>query len=145
MGQEESGGLHRALLRFFRARLPALGGRVPKTRSNSASPRQPQLAVGEYAGRAVYRPRTKRDLKPELYDAIGKVVTLEFAGIAWPDEPFAGQRLFRERDGEVLCFTWVPERDLEFMPTEDPADASATGDMPVSQPQTFDLSQKTGL
>lgn len=135
MGQEESGGLHRALLRFFRARLPTLGERVARTRSNSASAREPQLAVGEYAGRAVYRPRTKRDLRPELYDAIGKVMTR----IAWPDEPFAGQHLFRERDGEVLCFCWVPEHDLEFMPGEDPADAAAP-DMLVSQSQTFDLS-----
>jgi hypothetical protein len=70
---------------------------------------------GEYAGRAIFRPHHKRDLKDGLFQAIGCIVELEFAGIADPDEQFGGQNLYQERDGELLQHSWVPEEDLQFI------------------------------
>ena len=70
---------------------------------------------GEYAGYAVFRPHHKRDLKEGLFEVIGRTVELEFAGVADPDEPFAGQNLYQERRGELLQHSWVPEEDLEFV------------------------------
>lgn len=77
-----------------------------------------EIALGEYVGRATYSPRTRHDLKFELWGAIGKVVDLKFVGVAEPDEQFAGQRIFQECNGKVLCSSWVPEEDLDF--TNDP-------------------------
>ncbi len=72
--------------------------------------------VGEYAGRAVYRPRDRRDLKADLYPAIGQTVELEFAGVARAEERFAGQNLYRERGpGAWLPSSFVPEEDVEFL------------------------------
>jgi hypothetical protein len=70
---------------------------------------------GEYAGRAVFRPHHRRDLKDGLFQAIGHTVELVFAAIASDDEPFSGQNLYQERDGELLQHSWVPEEDLEFI------------------------------
>ena len=72
--------------------------------------------LGEYAGRAVFKPHHHRDLKDGLFNAIGSVVELEFAGVAGPDEQFSGQNLYQERGaGELLQHSWVPEEDLEFL------------------------------
>jgi len=70
---------------------------------------------GEYAGRAVFRPRHTRDLKDGLFQAIGCTVELEFAGVASSEEHFAGQNLYQERRGELLMHPWVAEEDLEFV------------------------------
>ena len=70
---------------------------------------------GEYAGRAVFQPHHKRDLKDSLFRAIGSIVELEFAGVANPEEDFAGQNLYQERGGELLQHSWVPEEDLQFI------------------------------
>jgi hypothetical protein len=78
---------------------------------------------GEYAGRAVFRPHHKRDLKDSLFSAIGQVVELEFAGIADPGEQFGGQNLYQERRGNWLQRSWVPEEDLEFI--DEPARPSS--------------------
>ena len=79
--------------------------------------------IGEYAGRAIYQPRHRRDLKDGLAQAIGHTVDLEFAGVASTDEPFGGQNLYQERRGELLQHSWVPEEDLEFIdePTAPPS------------------------
>jgi hypothetical protein len=78
---------------------------------------------GEYAGRAIFRPHHRRDLKDGLFQAIGCTVELEFAGVASPEEPFGGQNLYQERRGELLQHSWVPEEDLEFIdePTAPPS------------------------
>jgi hypothetical protein len=78
-------------------------------------PRRHFTQPGEYAGRAMFRPHHKRDLKEGLFEVIGRSVELEFAGIAGPDEQFSGQNLYQERDGELLQHSWVPEEDLEFI------------------------------
>lgn len=70
---------------------------------------------GEYAGRAVFRPHHRHDLKDGLFQAIGCVVELEFAGVAGRDEQFSGQNLYQERRGDLLMHSWVPEEDLEFI------------------------------
>ena len=71
---------------------------------------------GEYAGRAVFRPHHKRDLKEGLFQSIGSTVDLVFAGVAGSDEEFAGQNLYQERgDGNLLMHSWVPEEDLQFI------------------------------
>ena len=91
------------------------------------------LRPGEYAGLAIYRPRDRRDLKPELYAAIGKAFHLSYTCIAEPGEPFAGQMLFQERKAGPLR-SWLPEQDLEFVavaqPTAVPA-SSATVQTPA--------------
>jgi hypothetical protein len=85
---------------------------------------------GEYAGRAVFRPHHKRDLKEGLFQSIGLVVEVEFAGVASRDEQFAGQNLYQERRGELLMHSWVPEEDLEFI--DEPAPAAGAA---ASQPR----------
>src|SRR5262245_15982715 len=72
------------------------------------------LQPGEYAGVAIYRPRDRRDLKPELYAAIGKPFHLSYTCLAAEDEPFAGQMMFQEHKGGKLR-SFVPEQDLEFV------------------------------
>ena len=78
---------------------------------------------GEYAGRAVFRPHHTRDLKDGLFQVIGSIIELEFAGVANPEEEFAGQNLYQERSGELLQHSWVPEEDLQFIdePLRDPS------------------------
>ena len=78
---------------------------------------------GEYAGRAVFRPHHTRDLKEGLFRVIGSTVELEFAGVANPEEEFAGQNLYQERGGALLMHSWVPEEDLQFIdePLRDPS------------------------
>jgi hypothetical protein len=71
--------------------------------------------IGEYAGRAIFRPHHRRDLKDGLFPAIGCTVELEFAGVARRDEDFTGQNLYQERGGDLLQHSWVPEEDLEFI------------------------------
>ena len=84
--------------------------------------------TGEYAGRAVYRPHHKRDLKDGLFQAIGCTVELEFAGVASAEEDFAGQNLYQERGGERLQHSWVPEEDLEFI--DEPLDTPSHAQRP---------------
>ena len=72
------------------------------------------LLPGQYAGFAIYRPRDRRNLKPELYAAIGKPFHLTYTGLAEPDEPYAGQMLFQEQKAGALR-SWLPEQDLEFV------------------------------
>ena len=78
-------------------------------------PRRHFTHLGEYAGRAIFKPHHRRDLKDGLFHAIGQIVELEFAGVAGPDEQFSGQNLYQERDGELLLHSWVPEEDLQFI------------------------------
>ena len=84
---------------------------------------------GEYAGRAVYRPHHKRDLKDGLFQAIGCIVELQFAGVARSEEDFAGQNLYQERGGELLMHSWVPEEDLQFIdePLRDSSNPTTQG------------------
>ena len=72
------------------------------------------LRPGDYAGTAVYRPRDRRDLRPDLYAAIGKTFHLTYTCLAEQDDPFAGQMLFQEKKAGVLR-SWLPEQDLEFV------------------------------
>jgi hypothetical protein len=73
-------------------------------------------AIGESAGRARYHPRGYAWLNPTLSRAVGKVVEVQFEGIASPDEPFAGQALYREREPQHLLGGWlIPEQDLHFL------------------------------
>ena len=72
-------------------------------------------AIGEYAGRARYHPRGYTWLNPTLSRAVGKVVELQFEGIASPEKPFAGQALYRERGPQGLLGGWlIPEQDVHF-------------------------------
>ena len=71
--------------------------------------------AGEYAGRAIYRPRHRQDLKAGLHAAIGHVVELQFAGVARTDEPYPGQNLYQEYRRALLHSSWIPEEDLEFI------------------------------
>ena len=77
------------------------------------------LQPGDYAGLAIYRPRDRRNLKPELYAAIGKPFHLSYASIAEPGEPYAGQMLFQERQAGPLR-SWLAEQDLEFVTVAPP-------------------------
>jgi hypothetical protein len=83
------------------------------------------LLPGQYAGVAIYRPRDRRDLKPELYAAIGKPFHLTYTCLADPDEPYAGQMMFQEQKAGALR-SWLPEQDLEFV-TVAPAAAVRPG------------------
>ena len=83
---------------------------------------------GEYAGWAVFRPHHTRDLKDGLFQAIGCIVELEFAGVARSEEDFAGQNLYQERGGELLQHSWVPEEDLEFI--DEPLDKPSNPQRP---------------
>jgi hypothetical protein len=78
-------------------------------------PRRHFARLGEDAGRARYQPCDRRDLKLELYPAIGQIVNIMFAGVAGPDEQFAGQNVYCERDSRWLHSSFVPEQDLEFL------------------------------
>ena len=79
--------------------------------------------LGEHAGLAIYKPRHRRDLKQQLFGAIGQTIDFNFAGIAGEDEPFAGQNLYQECGAtSILQSSWIPEQDLEFLaPTAGPA------------------------
>ena len=115
-----------ALVAWFR--------RSPKPRTIRPLPAHLRhLQPGQYAGLAIYRPRDRRGLKPELYAAIGKAFHLSYTCIAEPGEPFAGQMLFQERKAGPLR-SWLPEQDLEFavaQPTAVPA-APATAQTPAT-------------
>ena len=82
--------------------------------------------LGEYAGRAIFRPHHKRDLKEGLFQAIGRTVELVFAGVATDDEQFSGQNLYQERGGQLLQRSWVPEEDLEFIDESAPTSTDNT-------------------
>jgi len=72
--------------------------------------------LGEHAGLAIYRPRDRRDLKQQLFGAIGQTIDFNFAGIAGEEEPFAGQNLYQECGAtSILQSSWIPEQDLEFL------------------------------
>ena len=72
--------------------------------------------LGEHAGLAIYKPRQRRDLKQQLFGAIGQTIDFTFAGIAGEDEPFAGQNLYQECGAtSILQSSWIPEQDLEFL------------------------------
>ena len=72
--------------------------------------------LGEHAGLAIYKPRQRRDLKQQLFGAIGQTIDFNFAGIAGEDEPFAGQNLYQECGAtSILQSSWIPEQDLEFL------------------------------
>jgi len=82
--------------------------------------------LGEHAGLAIYKPRQRRDLKQQLFGAIGQTIDFNFAGIAGEDEPFAGQNLYQECGAtSILQSSWIPEQDLEFLaPGTGPARAN---------------------
>ncbi len=84
--------------------------------SHSRVPRQRKFTLArEHAGFGVYQPRNREDLKLALYEAIGRTVDLDFAGIARDDERFAGQNLYQEHDGgRILQSSWIPEQDVAF-------------------------------
>ena len=106
--------------------------RSPKPRPGRPLPAHLRhLQPGEYTGTAIYRPRDRRGLKPELYAAIGKAFHLSYACIAEPGEPFAGQMLFQEREAGPLR-SWLPEQDLEFVMVGQPGAVTA----PPSTAQT---------
>jgi len=95
--------------------LPWRPRREPKRPSNPNSPSS-FLTVGAYAGRARFRPRALAALTPTLERAIGQIVEVGYAGIAPPDEMFAGQALYLEwRSDDVLDGYLIPEQDLEFL------------------------------
>src|SRR5438132_7756160 len=99
--------------------------RSTKTRAPRSIPAHVHhLQPGQYAGVAIYRPRDRRDLKPELYAAIGKAFHLSYTCLAEPGEPYAGQMLFQERKARSLR-SWLPEQDLEFV-TVSPSAAGRT-------------------
>jgi hypothetical protein len=90
--------------------------RAPRSRYAQALSQILSRAVGEYAGRARYHPRGYTSLNRTLSRAVGKIVELQFAGMAPLDEPFAGQALYRERGGRgVLGDHLIPEQDLHFL------------------------------
>jgi hypothetical protein len=92
-----------------------------RTRTHARKPayaRAPRTfaALGEHAGLAIYKPRDRRDLKQQLFGAIGQTIDFNFAGIAGEDEPFAGQNLYQESSAtSILQSSWIPEQDLEFL------------------------------
>jgi hypothetical protein len=88
----------------------------PRARRSSPHPLSSVPAIGEFAGRARYVPGNADALPLALQSAIGKIVDVEFAGIALPG-PFAGQSLYRECGGQnLLMGEAVPEQDLDFIP-----------------------------
>src|SRR5207245_8586808 len=90
--------------------------RTPRSNQSAAVARILYRAVGEYAGRARYHPRGYAWLNPTLSRAMGKVVELQFEGIAPPEDPFCGQALYRERSPRQLLGDWlIPEQDLHFL------------------------------
>jgi hypothetical protein len=92
-----------------------------RTRSHTRTRAQPRAhktfaQLGEHAGFAIYKPRDRRDLKQQLFGAIGQTIDFNFAGIAGEDEPFAGQNLYQECGAtSILQSSWIPEQDLEFL------------------------------
>lgn len=74
-------------------------------------------AIGEFAGRARYVPGDVEDLPATLRAAVGKVVEVQFVGMAPSGAPFVGQSLYREcAGGNALGGIVVPEQDLDFIP-----------------------------
>ena len=74
-------------------------------------------AIGEFAGRARYVPGDVEDLPAALRGAVGKIVELQFMGIAPSGARFVGQSLYREcAGGNALGGIVVPEQDLDFIP-----------------------------
>src|SRR5438552_723143 len=90
--------------------------RPPPSNHSGAAEQILSSAVGEYAGRARYHPRRYSWLNPTLSRAVGKVVELQFEGMASPEESFAGQALYRERGPQQLLGGWlIPEQDVQFI------------------------------
>jgi hypothetical protein len=74
--------------------------------------------VGQHAGAGVYEPHDRSGLKPELFQAVGRTLDLDFAGVAGGDERFAGQNLYQEHRGgasSILQSSWIPEQDVRFL------------------------------
>lgn len=89
--------------------------RLPRSSHSEAVAQILSRAVGEYAGRARYHPRAYTWLNPTFSRAVGKVVELQFEGIASAEEPFAGQALYRERGlHRFLGGCVIPEQDVHF-------------------------------
>ena len=108
--------------------------RPPKPRKlRAVSAHLQQLQPGQYAGVAIYRPRDRRDLKPELYPAIGKAFHVSYACLAEPGELYAGQMLFQEQKAGALR-SWLPEQDLEFVTVS--GSLPVTNSTPVRTPST---------
>ena len=95
----------------------SFGRRRSHTRARPhAHARRTFAQLGEHAGLAIYKPRHRRDLKQQLFGAIGLTIDFNFAGIAGEDEPFAGQNLYQECGAtSILQSSWIPEQDLEFL------------------------------
>jgi hypothetical protein len=92
--------------------------RTPTRTRTRARAHRTFAQLGEHAGLAIYRPRDRRDLKQQLFGAIGQTIDFNFAGIAGEDEPFSGQNLYQECGAtSILQSSWVPEQDLEFLAT----------------------------
>jgi hypothetical protein len=72
-------------------------------------------ALGDPVGRARYIPGDAGKLNPQLRRVIGKVIELQFAGMA-DRGPLAGQSLYAEVPGqEMLGGALIPEEDLDFL------------------------------
>jgi hypothetical protein len=89
---------------------------VPNRRSRKRPSPSSFLAVGAYAGRAIFKPGARAALTPTLERAIGQIIEVGYAGIAAKGEMFAGQALYLEwRSDDVLDGFLIPEQDLEFL------------------------------
>ena len=93
----------------------ALGPLTTWLQAASNRKRHQHLRPGDYAGRAVFRPRKRHHLRPDLYKAIGTVVHVMFVGVAAKGDAFAGQRLYQECDGGQVLRSFVPQQDLQFL------------------------------
>ena len=72
-------------------------------------------ALGDPVGRARYIPGDAEKLNPQLRRVIGKVIELQFAGLA-DRGPLAGQSLYAEIPGQALLGgALIPEEDLDFL------------------------------
>jgi hypothetical protein len=89
---------------------------APRSRHSAAVAQILSHTVGEFAGRARYHPRRHARLNPALSRAVGKVIDLQFEGIAPAEDPYSGQALYRERGPQqLLGGRVVPEQDLHFL------------------------------
>jgi len=106
-----------------------LFARSKGTRHDTTTPRA-VLTPGAYVGPAIFQPKRRNDLRPDLRPAIGQSVELVFVSVAGPDERCAGQNIYMERPGSrgVLRGAWVADEDVRFI---DPARMAAPPENPV--------------
>jgi hypothetical protein len=75
--------------------------------------------------RAVFSPKRRDNLRPSAIPFIGQEIEWSYVGTSEPDEAFPGQKRWLPTMGQPAHdahLGWVPDEDLEGVPTEQEAD-----------------------